>query len=133
MKDMEKLEQTARLTPEEKRQAALYAGGDWALLSRDGLTRLQTWIRRDGNKLHVREVQPVTDIVDQAARMRSAWTGWHDKKHAVGAIVAALPLPVYRRMMTACGYQNGAYDTRKYRRLLNDGDYSKFKTIDGKI
>ena len=133
---METLQDTPRLTPFEKQQAAAYTSGEWSQLSYDDLTGVETWIRRDGNKLHVRELirqELVDQMMDQNSIARSQWTSWSDKRHKEGALVASIPIPIHRQMMRECGWQNGDYDRAKYRRMLNDMDNAKFRLVDGRI
>ncbi len=135
---MERLAETQRLTAEEKTAAATYASGEWAMLSRDDLTKIEVWIKREGNLLRVREIQPQEvsqGVIDHNTAARSYWQGWSAKANRVGAAVTSIPTTIWHNMVRACGYEAGSgdYDRKKFRRMINDGDYAKFKLVDGKI
>ena len=128
---METVENTPRLTEAEKANAKAYASGEWGRLSYDALTGVEVWIKREGSKLHVREMQRVDDIIEHNNKARAEWSGWSNNK--AGAVTASIPNVIWQKMIRACGYDGSDYDRKKYRKMLNDSDYSKFKIASGRI
>lgn len=121
------------LTEAEIRQAKTYASGDWALLSYDALTQVSVWIRREGTKIRFRETQPVDTLIDVNKERKNDWQGWTRQKKKDGHIVASIPITVYNEMVKKCGHDGGQYDQAKFNKLLNDSDYSAWRTGGGKL
>lgn len=119
------------LSQMEMAQAVLYAKGDWALFKYEADTGISTYVKREGTKIVFREHQPVKQILEQNHVAQSLWTGWHGKNH--GAMVHATPAVIFEKMKRMCGWDGVRYDRLAMNKLLNDIDYSKFRTGGGKL
>lgn len=125
------------LTKAEQREAKKFAAGVWALLRKDSVTGVETWVQKEpltgssGYKLNVIETQPNTPaILDHNARIKDAQgADWTKREH--GAIVASVPITIDNELKRQCGWDGFQYDREKYRKLLNDRDFRKLRTVDG--
>ena len=125
------------LTKAEQREAKKFAAGLWSLLRYDPESGVETWVQKEprsdgGYALHVMEVQKnIPEILDHNAKIKSAQgSDWTKRKH--GAVVASVPIAIDNELKRQCGLEGGEYDKKKYRQLINDSDYSKLRTVDGK-
>ena len=105
-------------------------GLHWLLLDDDRQLRRKTYIGYDdrGTPRGAHVEQEVDPILEQNALLRSVNDGrkWGDYKPA-----ASMPLTAYEKL----GMQDAinARDRKYISKILNDGDYSKFRTSDGKV
>lgn len=101
----------------------------WSILEaeRDSNGKLVRW--------HSKHVQPkeVTDaIIDFNVAQQNAWKGNFGSD--VITQTSRLPIPIHRQIMEQCGYQPGhGYDEVKFKKILNDRDYYKLKTVPGRL
>jgi hypothetical protein len=80
-----------------------------------------------GTHIAVRTIYPSDDLMDLNAERRAENAG---KKWGDGAVAASVPLNFYFQHM-AEARQNG--DSKYIKKLLNDSDFSKFRTKEGKL
>lgn len=84
--------------------------------------------------MHVRREQPDwvgKVIIDDNVARQNDFAGY--SKMDGGYHGARIPLPMWGQIMTACGHSQGEYDQKKFKRILNDPDYAKLRTVPGKI
>lgn len=84
--------------------------------------------------VHTRHDQPkqlVEDILDRNVAMQNDFSGYRGKDIVQGT---AIPLVQHKQIMKQCGFQAGhGYDEKRFKQIVNDIDYRKFKTVPGKI
>ncbi|MGE3476968.1 MAG: hypothetical protein AB7H70_14295 [Rhodospirillaceae bacterium] len=92
---------------------------------------IRTTVRFENGLMHVKHEQRVDDVLDLNVAQQNDFTGYRGKE-----LVQATRIPMieHRKIMERCGFQAGAgYDLKKFKQILNDRDYCKFKTVPGKI
>lgn len=105
-----------------------YTADGWCVLSRDPKTRIEIHALDDGDKMHVREVMPVDELVAENAEIRDDLAG---KRHSDGiSLVGRLPLNVFWNRLGEAMRQG---DSAFIRRWLNDPDHAAFKVRGGKV
>lgn len=125
------------LTKEEQKQAKAFAAGVWALLRYDPDTKVETWVKKlpinGGYKLEVMEVQKdIPQILDENTAIKSSQgADWAKAKH--GSIVARVPIAIDNELKRQCGFDGVEYDKKKMNKILNDRDFSKLRTVDGRF
>lgn len=126
------------LTKEEQKQAKAFAAGMWSLLRYDPETQVETWVQKEhisggGYKLHVMEVQKnIPEILEHNDLIRAGQgDNWAKQKH--GAVVASVPIAIDNELKRQCGWDGMEYDKKKMNKILNDRDYSKLKTVNGRF
>jgi hypothetical protein len=105
-----------------------YLTGDWELFSFDPLTGLKVETMDLGEHLAVRRTYTLSnELYDANAHRRAESAG---QKWGAGAAPASIPLNVYFEKFAEARTNN---DSRYIKKLLNDSDYSKFRTKEGKL
>jgi hypothetical protein len=105
-------------------------GLHWVLLEEDHEIKRKTYVGYDdqGHPRGAHVEQEVDPILEQNAITRSFNDGrkWGDYKPA-----ASIPLTLFEKL----GMQDAisSRDRRYISKVLNDGDYSKLRTSDGKV
>lgn len=100
------------------------------------LTRITTTVRIEGKgptrNMHVRHDQEVQELLDLNVARQNDFNGYRNKDLFQAT---SIPLIEHRKIMERCGkdQKTGEYDEKKFKRILNDSDYRKFKTVPGKI
>lgn len=100
------------------------------------LTRIKTTVWFEGSgptrTMHVRHDQDVEAILELNVARQKDFKGY-DKNGLFQT--TSIPMVEHRKIMEMCGkdQKTGEYDQKKFRRIINDSDYSKFKVIPGKI
>lgn len=88
----------------------------------------------EDRKMTVRHEQPkkvIASILDRNVAMQNDFSGYKGKD---GFQATSLPISVHKQVMKMCGHQPGhGFDEKKFKQIMNDGDYSKLKTVPGKI
>lgn len=99
----------------------------------DPLTGVRTTLLREGGNLHVRYEQRVDAVIDLNTEQQNNFKGYNPK--AYQHQVARIPNQVWwGELMPKVGFEKGAgFDMKKMKALLNSSDYSKLKTVTGKI
>lgn len=95
------------------------------------LLGIRTTVRFENGLMHVKHEQRVDDVLDLNVAQQNDFTGYRGKD-----LVQATRIPMveHRKIMARCGFEPGAgYDVKKFKQIINDRDYSKFKTVPGKI
>ena len=125
------------LTKAEQYHAKRFAAGVWSLLRRCEITGIETWVKKEnqpggGYTLEVMERQDNEPILEYNAQLRSAQgSDWTKRKH--GAIVSSVPISLHTQLKKDCGFDGFEYDRKKMKQKLNDSDFSKLRTVDGKF
>lgn len=92
---------------------------------------IRTTIHFDGDKIHVKHEQPVAEVLDMNVKLANDFTGYKGKELV---LATRIPITEHRKIMKQCGFQPGhGYDQKKFAKIVNGSDYSKFKTVPGKI
>ena len=105
-------------------------GLPWVLLEDDTELQRKTYVGYDeqGQPRGAHVVQEVDPILEQNGLLRSFNDGrkWGDYKPS-----ASIPLTLFEKL----GLQDAinSRDRRYLSKILNDGDYSKLRTSDGKV
>lgn len=95
------------------------------------LLGIRTTVRFENGLMHVKHEQRVDDVLDLNIAQQNDFAGYRGKD-----LVQATRIPMveHRKIMARCGFEPGAgYDVKKFKQIINDRDYSKFKTVPGKI
>jgi hypothetical protein len=106
---------------------------DWETFSFDPITGIHVEIKQepvgpDHTKIHMRRTYiPVQELFDLNAERRAENAGarWGD-----GAVAASIPMNLYFEKFAEA---KQAGDEKYVKRLLNDSDYSKFRTKEGNL
>lgn len=70
-------------------------------------------------------------ILDLNVAQQNSFSGYKGKELVQGT---RIPLLEHRNIMARCGYQPGqGYDVKKFKSIINSSDYSKLRTVPGKI
>ena len=81
--------------------------------------------------IHTLHTQNVEDILDLNVKQQNDFSGYRGKE---GYQATRIPMVEYQQIMKRCGFKPGqGYDHKKFRQILNDSDYSKLRTVPGKI
>jgi hypothetical protein len=103
----------------------------------NGALGVRTTIRFDraARQIHVRHDQPawlVDAVLDRNVALQNAAKA--SFKNDLVTQTTSMPIAVHRQVMAQCGFQPGhGYDEKKFRRIMNDRDNYKLKTIPGRI
>lgn len=92
---------------------------------------IRTTVRFEGALMHVRHEQRVDDVLDLNVAQQNDFAGYRGKE-----LVQAtrIPLVEHRKIMARCGFVPGqGYDVKKFRQIVNDRDFCKFRTVPGNI
>lgn len=98
--------------------------------------RTTLWFHGVGaeRKVTVRHEQPkqlIADILDMNVTRQNDFKGFKGVEMYQGTSV---PLAVHAQIKKMCGFQPGhGYDEKRYKRIVNDSDYQKLRTVPGKI
>lgn len=107
----------------------------------DPVLRIRTTIRftdvpgdSDKRNVHVCREQPRGDIQSildlNVARQNEGSGHKGDGLHQASCI----PISIYQQIMEKCGHQPGhGHDEKRFKKILNDRDYYKLKTVSGRI
>jgi hypothetical protein len=107
--------------------------GDWAVLSRDPVTRTVKLMRvtdlpDGGEKWEYRTEQDCTELVDENTAIRNEQDG---KRYGDGlTLIARVPMTVFSGRLNEAIRQG---DHRFLSRFLNDPDHAAFRTKSGRI
>ena len=99
-------------------------------------TGVMTWMKFVRNingtfDITVKKTQDVEEILELNVIKQNDFTGYGNKMMVQ---TTAVPLVMHGKLMERCGYQPGhGYDEKQYKKILNDADYRKLKTIPGKL
>jgi hypothetical protein len=104
-----------------------YLTGDWVVISHDPLTGRTIEHMDLGTHIAVRTTYPSEELMDLNAERRAENAG---KRWGDGAVVASIPLNLYFDKFAEARQNN---DSKYIKKLLNDSDYSKFRTKEGKL
>jgi hypothetical protein len=102
----------------------------------DPLTRITTDIYVEGTgptrNMHVRHTQDAEAILELNVARQNDFSGYKGKEMFQAT---SIPLIEHRKIMALCGKdkKTGEYDEKRFKRIVNDSDYSKFKVVPGKI
>lgn len=92
---------------------------------------IRTTVRFESGVCHVKHEQRVDDVLDLNVAQQNNFEGFRGKDLVQAA---RIPLVEHRKIMARCGFAPGAgYDVKKFKQILNDRDFCKFKTIPGKL
>lgn len=82
-------------------------------------------------RVHVRQDQRMDDILDANVRQQNDFKGYHgDDMYQATRI----PIVVHEQIKKKCGFKPGiGYDPVEFKKLLNDRDYYKLKTVPGRL
>lgn len=101
----------------------------WRLLGFDPATGKTAWMKLedDGQTLKVRTAMPVDEMLEENAALRQMDSGnWTGDMH----LVSRMPIHLWQRLVAPAVQQ----DDQKYvSKVLNDPDYSKFRTKAGRV
>lgn len=92
---------------------------------------VRTTVHFENGLIHVKHEQRIDDVLDLNIAQQNAFDGYRGKD-----LVQATRIPMveHRKIMQACGFQPGhGYDVKAFKRIVNDRDYCKFKTVPGKV
>jgi hypothetical protein len=100
----------------------------WRLLDFDPQTGKTAWMKiEDDGALKVRTVMPVDDLLEENAALRSMDSGdWTGDMH----LVSRMPIHMWQRLVAPAVQQD---DKKFVSKILNDPDYSKFRTKAGRV
>ena len=101
--------------------------GEGRLFESDPETGKQVWMLDEGDKIRIRTVMPVDDLLDENAAMQTENLG---KRWGDGAVVARVPMHVWQRQLAPAIHQD---DKAYVSRWLNDSDHARFRTRGGRI
>jgi hypothetical protein len=104
-----------------------YLTGDWVVISHDPMTGRTIEHMDLGSHIAVRTTYPSDDLMDLNAERRAENAG---KRWGDGAVAASIPLNVYFDKFAEARQNN---DSKYIKKLLNDSDFSKFRTKEGKL
>lgn len=97
---------------------------------------IRTTLKRDGDLYHVRHEQPkqnIQAILDLNVKQQNDRVGpiaYGDHMYQATRI----PLVMHSQIMKMCGHKPGqGYDVQKFKKIMNDSDYSKLRCISGKL
>lgn len=95
-------------------------------------TRIRTYLIFEGDgTIRVRKTQRVDATLDLNKAQANGFTGYRGKEMVC---TSRIPLVEFNKLKVACGEDgSGEYDRKKMNRILNDSDYSSFKTVPGRI
>lgn len=104
----------------------------WTCVAYNPISGVSTWLKPDGDEdLLVQERQDIRALLDENQALRSIaapdWKG--DGLHSV----ARIPLAMLHDDQSLLGGAVMANDDKVVARLLNDSDYRKLRTKDGRI
>jgi hypothetical protein len=123
-------------------QSARLAGFQWVGLGTyrkyNALTGIRTTVQFTGTgdkrSMHVKhetELNRQAEILDLNVAQQNSFSGYKGKELVQGT---RIPLLEHRKIMQQCGYQPGhGYDEKKFKAIINSNEYSKFRTVPGKI
>lgn len=114
---------TSTVVPESQ----LVFDGDWCLIDHDPVTGKQTWALDEGDRMRVREVMPVDDLMAENAEMQIDAL---NRPFGDMALVARVPMHVWQKALAPAILQG---DDAYLSRWLNDGDHARFRTRLGRI
>jgi hypothetical protein len=105
---------------------------DWATYSYDPMTGIKVELKferidDDHTKIHYRRTQDDTALFKMNAERRAENAG---KKWGDGAVAASVPLLFYYDKLRDAAKEG---DQKYINRVLNDSDYSKFRTKEGRL
>lgn len=81
--------------------------------------------------VHVRHEQRVDDTLDLNVYQQNEFRSF---KGMDGYQATRIPLVEHRKIMQQCGFQAGhGYDEKKFKQIVNDSDFRKFKIVPGRI
>jgi hypothetical protein len=104
-----------------------YLTGDWVVISHDPMTGRTIEHMDLGSHIAVRTTYPSDDLMDLNAERRAENAG---KRWGDGAVAASIPLNVYFDKFAEARQNN---DSKYIKKLLNDSDFSKFRTKEGQL
>lgn len=101
----------------------------------NGLTQIHTIVEIEhiGNgkaNLKVKHVQEVEQMLENNVRLQNDFQGYKGRDLVQAT---AIPLIEHRKIMKQCGFEKGQYDRKRFKQIINSSDYSKFRTVPGKI
>jgi len=108
--------------------------GNWRCVEHDPITQISEWYLYDDSDPHkpvirIRKIQHnINAILDANKAELNAQNGvrWGDGKK-----VATIPEPIFEALGLNDALRNK--DRRKFRQILNDGDFSKLRTFSGRL
>lgn len=100
----------------------------WTLVERDPLTGRELYMMLDGDKTHFRIDMPIDGLVDANAEAEKLT---HGVRFGDWNRVASVPLNILEKTQLDTAIQMG--DDKYVSKLLNDSDYSGFRTSRGKV
>ena len=105
------------------------------LLDYDEMRGIKRYVRLDPmtGVATVTVTQRVDPVIDQNKAQANDWRGWGARENKNGAIVCRIPDVEYNKIMQRCGFKAGQYDRKKFKQILNDSDYSAFRTGGGRL
>jgi hypothetical protein len=81
--------------------------------------------------VHVRYEQEVSNVLDFNLHQQNEFRGF---KGMDGYVGVRIPIVERNKVMEKCGFKPGqGYDEKKFKQIVNDRDFYKFKTVPGKI
>jgi hypothetical protein len=118
----------------------------YRLIARDTASKRATYVKddprsgvrtyltfHDDGTIGVRKTQRVDRTLDLNHAQANAFAGYRGKDWVC---TARVPLVEWGKLVERCGGTPGApggYDDKLMRKLLNDADYRRFKTVPGRI
>jgi hypothetical protein len=117
------------------KQASFRVVGPGHYVKYNPLTGIRTTVILEGTgdtrTMHVRHDQRVDDILDLNVARQNDHKGF---KGVDMFQATSIPMVEHSKIMAKCGYKPGqGYDVKKFKQILNDRDFYKFKTVPGRI
>lgn len=102
--------------------------GDWRLLKRNPLTGIEEWWRKNADgTCTIRMTQDVEPIFDYNRAKANHNDGWSADKEL--RRFASVPMTVIQDFKNkGVDLMRPEADLRTFKRIMNDGDFSKFRT-----
>lgn len=102
--------------------------GDWVLVDFDHWSGRSVWSYFDGQTTHMRVDYPVEGLIRQNEEERkSAPSGWKGDWHKVASV------PLNMAYSSGLVEAQNQHDDKFISKLLNDSDFSKFRTKSGSV
>ena len=100
-------------------------GSDWRLLSHDPDTGVQEWFLDQGETYLIKKLVPVESILEanNDAQIENMNRPWGDM-----GMAARMPMPIWQKLL---GEAVAEGDDAYVKKVLNNSDYSKFRTKTG--
>jgi|GEM_PF-6111810 len=97
----------------------------------DQRTLIRTYLIFEGDgTIRVRKTQRVDAVLDLNQAQANAFGGYRGKSMVC---TSRVPMVEWGKLMNRCGRENGEYDDKKLRQILNDSDNRAFKTVPGQV